>query len=79
MAVQTELRIPIWRFLKGSIFSSIGDVYNLDDWQWSIPKIGYGAGLRVALNKAKVNVRFDVARQNYDNNWSFYLTIKEAF
>lgn len=79
MAVQTELRIPIWRFFKASIFGSIGDVYNLEHWQWSTPKIGYGAGIRVALNKAKVNVRFDVARQNYDNNWSYYLTIKEAF
>lgn len=79
IALQTELRIPIWRFIKGSIFSNIGDVYHLDNWQWSTPKFGYGAGLRLTLNQAKVNVRFDVARQNYDNNWSFYLTVKEAF
>lgn len=79
MAVQTELRIPIWRFIKASVFASVGDVYNLENWQWSTPKIGYGAGVRVALNRAKVNIRFDVARQNYDDNWSFYLTIREAF
>jgi len=79
MAIQSELRIPIWRFFKASVFCSVGDVYNLENWQWSIPKIGYGAGIRIALNKAKVNVRFDVARQNYTNNWSYYLTIKEAF
>lgn len=79
MALQAEFRIPIWRFLKASVFGSIGDVYNLNHWQWSIPKIGYGAGVRIAINKEKVNVRFDVARQNYNNDWSFYLTIKEAF
>jgi len=79
MAIQSELRIPIWRFFKASVFGSVGDVYNLENWQWSVPKIGYGAGIRIALNKAKVNVRFDVARQNYTNNWSYYLTIKEAF
>lgn len=79
LAVQTELRIPIWRFLKAAVFASMGDVYNLDHWQWSTPKIGYGAGLRIAINKAKVNIRFDVARQNYNNKWSFYLTLKEAF
>ena len=78
-ALQTELRIPIWRFLKGAVFASIGDVYNYNDWHWATPKICYGAGLRACIHQAKTNIRFDVARQNYDNDWSFYFTVKEAF
>ncbi|MGN0187250.1 MAG: BamA/TamA family outer membrane protein [Paludibacteraceae bacterium] len=82
--LQAEFRIPIWRFIKASVFANVGDVYNLSDWRWAVPKVGYGAGLRVAITKAKVNVRFDVARNNINNSWrqdgwSFYLTVKEAF
>lgn len=84
IALQAELRIPIWRFLKAAVFAGVGDVYNLENWQFATPKVGYGAGLRVAVNKAKVNVRFDVARNNQNttwrrDGWNFYLTIKEAF
>ena len=78
-ALQTELRIPIWRFLKAAVFGSVGDVYNYNNWQWATPKIGYGAGLRACIHQAKTNIRFDVARQNYSNDWSFYFTVKEAF
>ena len=78
-ALQTELRIPIWRFLKGAVFASIGDVYNYNNWHWATPKIGYGIGLRACIHQAKTNIRFDVARQNYSNDWSFYFTVKEAF
>ena len=77
--LQAELRIPIWRFLKAAVFSSVGDVYNYNNWQWATPKIGYGAGLRACIHQAKTNIRFDVARQNYSNDWSFYFTVKEAF
>lgn len=82
--LQAELRIPIWRFLKAAIFASVGDVYNLQHWQWATPKVGYGIGLRAAITKAKVNVRFDVARNNINpswrtDGWSFYLTVNEAF
>ena len=78
-ALQAELRIPIWRFLKAAVFGSIGDVYNYNNWQWATPKIGYGVGLRACIHQAKTNIRFDVARQNYSNDWSFYFTVKEAF
>ncbi|MBO7259176.1 MAG: BamA/TamA family outer membrane protein [Paludibacteraceae bacterium] len=87
VALQAELRIPIWKLIKGAVFSSIADVYNWKHPQWHTPKIGYGAGLRVNFNQAKVNIRFDVARNNYGdwkklsnpNTWSFYLTATEAF
>lgn len=82
-ALQGELRIPIWKVIRGTVFAGIGDVYNLSDWQWAPPKVSYGLGLRVAINKAKVNIRFDVARTNINpswkgDGWSFYLTVKEA-
>ncbi|MBR5855558.1 MAG: BamA/TamA family outer membrane protein [Paludibacteraceae bacterium] len=85
MALQTELRIPIWSIFRATIFAGVGDVYDVHDWHWTVPKVGYGVGLRAAINKAKVNIRFDVARSNVDPRWnninaySFYLTATEAF
>ncbi len=92
MALQAELRFPIWNIFRGTAFLSVGDVYNLHDWHWQTPKMGYGVGVRLAINKQKVNVRFDIAHDyvqgkykegsgyNYwTDGFSFYLTIKEAF
>ena len=87
LAFQAEFRIPIWKPIKAAVFGSVADVYNWEKWQWGIPKVGYGAGLRLAFNQAKVNLRLDVARNNYGgwkyfgnpNTWNFYLTATEAF
>jgi hypothetical protein len=85
MALQAELRIPIWSIFRATIFAGVGDVYDFHNWHWAIPKVGYGLGLRAAINKAKVNIRFDIARSNVDPRWntinaySFYLTATEAF
>lgn len=85
MALQAELRIPIWSIFRAAVFAGIGDVYDYHNWHWEVPKVGYGIGLRAAINKAKVNIRFDVARSNIDPRWnninaySFYLTATEAF
>jgi hypothetical protein len=85
MAFQAELRIPIWSIFRATVFAGIGDVYDFHNWHWDVPKVGYGVGLRAAINKAKVNIRFDVARSNVDPRWnninaySFYLTATEAF
>ena len=85
MALQTELRLPIWNFLYATVFAGVGDVYNTDHWRWVTPKVGYGAGLRVSINKAKIMLRFDVARNTINNSWtensaySYYLTATEAF
>jgi len=84
-AVQTELRFPIYRVIHGVAFASVGDVYNTQQWHWDIPKIGYGLGLRVTVNRAHVNVRIDAARNNLEKDWSkfstysFYITASEAF
>ena len=85
MALQAELRTPIWSIFRAAVFAGIGDVYDYHNWHWEVPKVGYGIGLRAAINKAKVNIRFDVARSNVDPRWnninaySFYLTATEAF
>lgn len=84
LGLQGELRIPVWRFIRLAVFAEMGNVYNWQSWHFSGPKIGYGIGLRLAVNKAKANIRFDVARttENHDlglNGWNFYLTLKEAF
>lgn len=85
MALQAELRIPIWSIFRATVFAGVGDVYDFHYWHWSTPKVGYGIGLRAAINKAKVNIRFDIARSNVDPRWdninaySFYLTATEAF
>ena len=85
MALQAELRLPIWSIFRAAVFAGIGDVYDYHNWHWEVPKVGYGIGLRAAINKAKVKIRFDVARSNVDPRWnninaySFYLTATEAF
>lgn len=85
MAFQAELRIPIWSIFRGTVFAGVGDVYDYHNWHWAVPKVSYGVGLRAAINRAKVNIRFDIARSNVDPRWdnisaySFYLTATEAF
>lgn len=85
LSFQTELRVPIWRWIRACAFAGIGDVYDYRHWQWSIPKVGYGLGLRLTINHAKINIRADVARNNIYPSWSdirgygFYLTATEAF
>lgn len=85
LALQAELRLPVWNFLYATIFAGVGDVYNTDHWNWTTPKAGYGAGLRVSINKAKITLRFDVARNTINNSWtessaySYYFTATEAF
>lgn len=85
MALQAELRIPIWSIFRAAVFAGIGDVYDYHNWHWAVPKVGYGLGLRATINRAKVNIRFDIARSNVDPRWnninaySFYLTATEAF
>ena len=78
-AMQAELRIPVWKIFKLSAFCNIGDVYNLKKWDFAVPKIGYGVGLRVQFNNSNSHLRIDVARQNYDNKFYWYVTVNEAF
>lgn len=75
---QVEYRIPIWWRLKAAVFCSVGDVYNIYDPVFEKLKVGYGLGLRCRLNQARVNLRFDVAFNNY-GEYKFMFTATEAF
>ena len=85
VALQAELRFPIYSILRGTAFAGVGDAYSLHEPRWATPKVGYGLGFRLQFNTAGINIRADIARNNYDNRWntisaySFYLTVKEAF
>lgn len=85
LAAQTELRFPIWRWIRACVFAGVGDAYDYTAWQWTRPKVGYGLGLRLTINKAQINIRADVARNNIFPSWldirgyGFYLTATEAF
>ena len=76
--VQMEYRIPIWWRLKAAVFCSVGDVFDIYNPSIVKPKVGYGVGLRCRINAARVNLRVDVAGNNY-GEWKFYITATEAF
>ena len=79
LMAQTEYRLPIYKRLKGAIFCSVGDVMNSSDYKIDKLKLAYGAGLRYRLNDARVHLRVDLAKNNYDNKLQFYITATEAF
>ncbi|MBQ1753087.1 MAG: BamA/TamA family outer membrane protein, partial [Paludibacteraceae bacterium] len=76
--VQAEYRIPIWWRLKAAVFCSFGDVMDIYNPTFNKLKVGYGLGLRCRLNDARVNLRFDVAFNNY-GDVKFNITATEAF
>ena len=76
--LQAEYRIPIWWRLKAAVFCSVGDVFDIYNPAIHKLKVGYGAGLRFRLNDARVNLRVDVAGNNY-GEFKFYITATEAF
>lgn len=78
-ALQSEMRIPVYKRIKAAIFCATGDVLNFENPEVKRLKFGYGAGLRYRLNGAKVHLRLDVARNNYDNKFHYYITASEAF
>lgn len=85
VALQGELRFPLFWLFSGTVFAGVGDVYHYGDWQWTTPKVGYGIGLRLKINEANINFRLDLARNNLYKSWntkesySFYITVSEAF
>ena len=78
IAVQVEYRIPIWRRLKAAVFCGVGDVFDVNNPRINRVEVGYGAGLRLRLNDARVHLRVDVAGNN-DGQVKFYITATEAF
>jgi len=79
LAAQLEYRFPIYKWLKGSMFGSAGDVANeIDELRLKKFKTSYGFGLRARVNPANVHLRFDVGLTP-DNKPAFYFTANEAF
>jgi outer membrane protein assembly factor BamA len=78
-AAQLEYRFPIYKWLKGSMFGSTGDVAGeIDDLDLSEFKYTYGFGLRARVNPANVHIRFDVGLTQ-DRKPAYYFTASEAF
>ncbi|MCB2379388.1 BamA/TamA family outer membrane protein [Hymenobacter sp. BT635] len=80
LALQTELRRPLfWRF-NGVVFGSLGQVGNtLGDLARNELKATGGAGIRFKYNRRdRLNIRFDYGFGR-DGSSGFYFSIGEAF
>jgi outer membrane protein assembly factor BamA len=79
LAIQLEYRFPIYKWLKGSLFGSAGDVSDeIEDIIIREFKISYGGGLRARVNPANVHLRFDIGLTP-ERKPSYYFTASEAF
>jgi outer membrane protein assembly factor BamA len=79
LAAQIEYRFPIYKWLKGSMFGSAGDVSDeIDDFDFTKLKYSYGLGLRARVNPANVHLRFDMGLTQ-ERKPAFYFTASEAF
>ncbi|MDR0371686.1 MAG: BamA/TamA family outer membrane protein [Prevotellaceae bacterium] len=77
--LQAEYRMPVYKRFKSVIFLSAGDVLNSGNAHIEKLKVSYGVGLRFRYNDAGAHLRFDVAKNNYGDDFQFYLTASEAF
>jgi outer membrane protein assembly factor BamA len=78
MVLQVEYRLPVYKRLKAAVFTSAGDVYDKSVLPQSM-KFSGGVGLRYQYNKARVNIRLDVATSSDDFHPQIYFTASEAF
>ena len=79
ISAQIEYRFPIYKWLKGSMFGSAGDVAGeVDDFDFNETKFSYGLGLRARVSPANVHLRFDVGFTQ-ERKPAFYFTASEAF
>jgi len=76
---QAEYRLLLYKKWRAALFCSTGDVMNATNNQIEKVKIGYGVGLRYRINNARVNLRVDIAKNNYNNDLQLYITAAEAF
>lgn len=76
---QVELRFPIVWILSGVAFAGMGQVQNgFEDYIMSDFKYGYGAGLRLLIDKTTSSVlRFDISFR--EDGHSIFIGFNEAF
>lgn len=79
LALQSEYRLPVWKWFGMVGFVGVGDVFSrLGAFNLSSLKPSYGLGLRFKLNKKEnINARIDYGRGI--NSSGFYFGIAEAF
>jgi len=76
--LQAEGRFTLWRRLGAVVFGSVGVLGNNTELiRFADPKGAYGAGLRVRINRDRLNIRADYGFGRQSNG--LYLTIGEAF
>ena len=74
---QMELRYPIWRWLRGVAFASIGSVSSTP-FNIHVPRTAAGIGLRILIDKQdQTYLRFDYAAG--PGTSGFYFSFGEAF
>ena len=80
MAMQAELRQPIWKLIHGSAFLSFGEVGStINNFSLNNLKSAAGFGLRILFNKKEnLFARFDFAWNN-EGQTNFYVRVNEAF
>ena len=79
LCYQSEVRIPIWKFIGIVVFGGLGEVqHNFSDFNLTDIKYTYGAGLRFMLVKhERVNLGGDVGFSK--NTQALYIGSGEAF
>jgi outer membrane protein assembly factor BamA len=77
--VQSEYRFPIIKVLNMAVFGGLGDVTDNNDYKIDKLKLAYGLGLQYGSSKDKLLFRFDVAKNNYNNDIQFYFTASQSF
>jgi len=79
VTLQTEYRVPIWRFIGMAAFLSIGDVASsIRVFNPRTVKVAGGVGLRLMLSREdKLNVRVDYGLGK--DTSGIYITVQEAF
>lgn len=76
--VQSEYRTPVWRRLGAVGFASAGTVApSLGALRAADARVGWGFGLRLALNDERLNLRLD--RGFGSGSRGFYISAGEAF
>jgi hemolysin activation/secretion protein len=79
LAMQTELRIQVYKRLGMVLFGAFGEVAeSYKDFQTDFIRFGYGLGLRFRLREVeKLNFRVDFAFSKED--FKFYVAVREVF
>jgi outer membrane protein insertion porin family len=60
MLLTGEISHPIWNFIRGAVFTDIGNVWG-DSWEFGKVNIGIGYGLRIIVPYLNAPIKLDLA------------------